>query len=103
MEDLEVTPEYLEELAEKQDESTEELEDAASSASGIGSSVWMTHGLICGGCGAAVTRAEAAHAAACKAMQAVSTDLAEKLREAEDYYEDTDDQAAANLDKQVRN
>jgi len=101
MEDLSVTPEYLEHLANKQDESSKELEDAAHEASGIGSAVWLSHGLICGACNVAVVKAEAAHTAACEAMEAVSADLAEKLRAAEDAYEDADEEAGEDLDKQV--
>jgi len=101
MTDLHVTTSYLEELAEKHDTSSTDVEDAAKVTSGIGSTVWTSHGVICGRCNSAVAEAEAARRSANAAVKAAGIEIAKKLRAAGDAYDSTDQQASENLDTQV--
>lgn len=100
--ELRVTSQYLRELADKQDLAAGQIGSAGKAARGIGTKLWVTHGVVCGATNEAVTHAEAARRAAAHAMRGVSTDLAAKLRDAARHYDGTDVEAATNLDDQVR-
>jgi len=101
MDNLAVSPEYLERLAENQDAAEKSIGDAATEPSGTGYQVWVTHGVICGASAQAITKAVKVRTDAVSNTQAVSAQLAKKLRSAEAAYERTDSQAAENLDRQV--
>ena len=102
MSELNVTPPYLEGLAQKHDTAKTDLGMAGEATRGIGKEVWLTHGVICGAANTAIAQAEASRSVASVGMKAVSEDLAEKLRAARGAYESTDEQTGRNIDKQVR-
>ncbi|OMC15309.1 MULTISPECIES: type VII secretion target [unclassified Mycobacterium] len=101
MTDLHVTTSYLEELADKHTASSADVEEADKATSGIGSTVWISHGVICGFANAAVAEAQAARSAANGAISFVGIDIAKKLLAAGAAYDDTDQQAGKNLGAQV--
>jgi len=101
MGDLAVTPEYLNMLAARQDEAAGTAGLAATAAAGLTAEVWVSHGVASGASNAAFAKAEFARRGAGDVMKGSSTDLAAKLRAADDAYGSTDEQASANLDKQV--
>lgn len=100
--DLSVTPEYLSQLAEKQDRAADQIGFAAKATNGIGKKVSVSHGVVCTATNEAVVDAEAARRAAARAMREGSTGLAEKLRNAATTYKGADLDAASNLDSQIR-
>jgi len=101
MEKLVVSTDYLNQLATTQDVAATKEETAATAASNISTSLWVSHGVVCGASNVAVTKAEDARRKAGEAMKKASTDLAEKLRTASSVYDSTDTQSGDNLDKQV--
>ncbi len=102
LEDLVVEPEHLKTLATTQDETADNQASAATAASGLGTSLWVSHGVICWASNGAIADAEAARRAAGEAMNKASTSLAGKLRTASTLYQSTDDEAAKNFAKQMQ-
>ena len=101
MNHMAVSPDYLERLAESQDAAEKGIADAASEPSDVDYNVWVTHGLICAVSAASISQAMKVRTDAVNNTHAVSTHLAENLRKASVAYQDTDHQAAENLDRQV--
>ena len=101
MDELVVDPDYVKQLATTQDEAATKEEAAAGAASNISTSLWVSHGVVCGASNVAVTNAEAARRAAGTALKQASNDLAEKLRVASEAYVNTDEETGEGIDKQV--
>lgn len=101
MANLTVTPGYLEKLAKSQDEASKTAGDAATATSKIEVAVWVTHGVISGVSNSAFTAAEKARQGAGNNIKTASSDLAAKLRTANQTYEKVDNELSGNLDKQV--
>lgn len=101
MTDLQVTTSYLEELAAKHDLSSADVRAAAAVTSGIGSTMWTSHGVICATANMAVAEAESARSAANAAVESVGTEIAKRLRAAGGAYDGTDERAGESLDAQV--
>jgi uncharacterized protein YukE len=101
MANLDVTPEYLEKLAKKQDDAATEASAAAAAADGTGTWCWVNHGVISGASNSAFGGAESARSAAGKALRQASVDLAAKLRTAKETYTGVDDDLSKPVDKQV--
>lgn len=101
MTDLTVTPEYLERLAQFQDQTSDEARSAAHAAFEIRKAVWVTHGLISRASNVAIARAEQARRNAGHAMSGSAADLAEWLRHAAGAYCNTDRQSAQSFARQV--
>jgi hypothetical protein len=99
--DLALTASYLDGLSENQDDAANTAGSAARTASGIETSVWVTHGVVSGASNIAFAEAEAARRAAGGAMKKFSADLAVKLRTADEAYQRTDEQAGNNIDRQM--
>jgi hypothetical protein len=100
--ELRVTTAHLRKLSAKQGETATQIAAAATVAEGVSSSMWINHGLICAPTNIAVSNAELARTNACAGMQAVSTDLAEKLNIAATQYDQTDAQAGDKIDGKMR-
>jgi hypothetical protein len=98
---LNVTAEYLEKLAKKQDDAASEASGAASAADGTGTWCWVNHGVISGASNSAFGGAESARSAAGKAIRQASVDLAAKLRTAKEAYSGVDEDLSKNVTKQV--
>ncbi len=94
---LQVTTEELHELSSKQQQAASLVGAASAAAQGVSSSMLVNHGVICAGTTAAVMMAEQTRSAASAGMQAVSTDLAEKLNMAATNYQCTDQHEAGKL------
>ncbi|OBA73411.1 hypothetical protein A5641_19390 [Mycobacterium sp. 1554424.7] len=101
MQSLDVTPAYLEELAQRQDQASAQAESATKAVSDVKTALWVSHGVASGWSNTAFTRAVAARAAAGQKLQQSSTTLAVNLRDAKTAYENTDAQAHDNLDQQA--
>lgn len=101
MASMNVTADYLEKLAKKQDDAATEAAAAASAADGTGTSCWLTHGVISGASNSAIGGVESARSSAGKALRQASVDLAAKLRTAKEVYAGVDDDLSKNVDKQV--
>src|SRR5215813_3375724 len=101
MQDLVVTPNYLDKLATIDDQTSDKTASAAGVASGISTDLWVTHGVICEKSNRALTDAEAARRSLVEAMQSFAHQLALKLGTAADAYSSTDQEMAANIDKQI--
>jgi alkylation response protein AidB-like acyl-CoA dehydrogenase len=101
MADLSVTPKHVEEMAKKQDQAAEKIAKGAKAADGLGTSMWVSHGPICGYNNTAVEKAEVARRTAAVALQTVCTDLAAGLRAGNAMYASTDHQSEEQIDKQV--
>lgn len=97
-----VTPEYLENLAKNQDDAAKCARDAAAAVSGLKHELYMTHGVISGNSNNAGGAAEDARRAACKAIETAAAGLAAKLRAAKQVYGSVDSELGSNFDKQVR-
>ncbi len=98
---LKVTPENLEKYAKKQDAASSKAAEAAAATSGLGTSVWLSHGVISGVSNVTFSDAQTVRSAACGKISAAAHSLAEKLRSAKATYEGIDAQLADNLNKQV--
>ena len=98
---LVVDPDYLEKLADAQDDAKKALESASGAPGDVGYQVWITHGVICGGGAVAITKAVKVRTTAVDNTKNVSLHLAENLRTAEFAYLATDREAGENLAKQV--
>ena len=110
MENLETDLKYIEQLATRQDEAADNIADGISDLAGMtkhvktaqgSSGIWWDHGVACfPGImelrGALETRETAA-----QNVQAISTQLAENLREAVRAYNETDQDTEDNLDNQM--
>jgi uncharacterized protein YukE len=101
MANLEVTPGYLDKLAGKQDTAATEAAGAAMAAAGVGTSCWITHGVISGSSNGAFDTAEEARAAAGNTIAQASVNLAAKLRTGSKTYAAVDDEVSGNINKQV--
>lgn len=102
MPDLTVAPGYLEALAAKQDEAAAVAATAASAASGLGTEVWVTHGVVCGASNTAFTDAEEVRRTAGEAIGQAAASLAARLRAAQDGYSNTDERTCRALDQLMR-
>jgi ESX secretion-associated protein EspC/F len=101
MSDLVVAPDYLNQLATIDGQTSDKIGSAAAVATGIKDDVWVTHGMISGESNEALADAEAARRSLVEAMQTYAHDLATKVKAAVDAYVSTDEQAAENIDTQV--
>jgi hypothetical protein len=101
MANLSVTPDYLDKLAKRQDDAAGAAAEAASTATGVGTACWITHGVISGSSNGAFGTAADARKAAGDTIRKASADLAAKLRTAKITYEGVDDDLGGNLDKQM--
>ncbi|MBY0440991.1 MAG: ESX-1 secretion-associated protein [Mycobacteriaceae bacterium] len=101
MSELFADPDYIKSLAPYQEEAAAAFGAAASAVSGIADDVHATHGVICYGAQDALKEAEEAHTQLANAMQNYSTELAAWLLTASCAYENTDDVAARNLNRQI--
>ncbi|SOX55001.1 ESX-1 secretion-associated protein EspF [Mycobacterium ahvazicum] len=101
MSDLVVTPNYLDQLATVEKQTSAKIGSAAEVTEGISSAVWLTHGVGSEPSNIALTRVEAARRCAVEAMQSVCQDLAAKLGTAAAAYASTDELAAGTIDKQL--
>lgn len=101
MANLSVTPEYLDKLAKKQDDAASAAAEAATTATGVSTSCWVTHGVISGSSNGAFGTTADARKAAGETLQKASADLAGKLRTAKLTYQGVDEDLSENLDKQI--
>jgi hypothetical protein len=88
-------------LASHQDEAARGISSAILAVQGAGENMTKTHGLICAVTNAAVAAAETERASAAKRTAGVSTELAGKLRNAAEKYDETDLSQKAKLDNQM--
>jgi hypothetical protein len=93
MGNLRVDPDYLGQLASKQDAAGAAISNAGLKAAGIAESVSETHGEVCGLSRDALSNAEHTLADLVASMRAISDALAGKLRSAKDIYHQTDRRA----------
>ncbi|MBP2455083.1 hypothetical protein JOF57_004996 [Mycolicibacterium lutetiense] len=77
------------------------IELTASVTDGVSASMVINHGPICAASIAALEAANMVRDGACAAMATVSQDLAEKMTVAASQYDQTDYQAAADIDKEM--
>lgn len=101
MANLSVTPEYLDKLAKKQDDAASAAAEAASTATGVSTSCWLTHGVISGSSNGAFGTTADARKAAGETIRDAAADLAAKLRTAKITYQGVDEELGGNLDKQI--
>lgn len=101
MDKLTVTPEYLEDLAIRQDEAAQKSSTAAGATSGIDRDVSHTHGVISDASNHAIACAEEHRRAAAKNIAAASTALAAKLRAIEETYSSADEELAGQIARQL--
>lgn len=101
MTDLFADPDYIKGLAPYQDQAAAAFDSASGAVSGLAEKVSSTHGVICGGSKRALQEVEDAHNALALAMQKYSSDLAAWLRTAACAYENTDELAAHEVNRQV--
>ena len=106
MADLLVDPDHLETLAKKHEDSKKYLKAGGAALGGLDpfGLVWdmgWTHGPVCGDGIAGTTRAVVVRDALILCMQAMADALAAGLRVAKTTYTMTNEDAAANLAKQV--
>jgi hypothetical protein len=99
--DLHVTPSYLEKLATKQDEAATEAAGAATVHGGVGTNCWVSHGVMSGPSNSAVSTVETTRTTVGNALAKACSDLKGKLLTAKQMYAAVDDELAGNLDKQV--
>ena len=100
--ELRVTTEHLRKLSAKQSAAAAQIAAAATVADGVGSSMWVNHGLICAPTNIAVSNAELARTNACAGMESTSIGLAEKVNIAATQYDQTDAQAGDKIDDKMR-
>ncbi|WP_205877232.1 ESX-1 secretion-associated protein [Mycobacterium camsae] len=100
MEELTISPSYLEQLAIKQEQASTAVAEAAAATSAMTKAVWVTHGVISGSSNTAFEAAEAVRRAASVNLRTVATDLAAKLRTAKETYVGVDEELGSNLSKQ---
>lgn len=96
-----VSPSYLAKLADLQDEAATTFSSAASAVSGLAHTVSSTHGVICDASKGALQSAQDAHNRAAIAMENYSKALSTWLRSAASAYENADEMAAHNLNRQI--
>ena len=96
-----VSPDYLKLLASKQDSAKEKAAGAAKAGDGIGSMVWISHGVFSGWSDGAMVGLEPMRKAAGEVMKNAANELAAKLRAAAETYESVDQELKANLDTQM--
>ncbi len=101
MEPMAVTPGDLDTLAAVPAQAATFLGKAAVAADGIGKSVWLTHGLICGTANAAVNTAEDVRRDAVVAVQKAVQQLVGDLHAASDAYAGTDQRSGEDLDPRI--
>lgn len=101
MEPMAVTPGDLDTLAAGPEQAATFLGNAAVAADGIGASVWLTHGLICGTANAAVNTAEDVRRDAVVAVQKAVQQLAGDLHAAADAYTGTDQRSGEDLEPRI--
>lgn len=100
MDDLTVTPEYLEKLAHWQDEASQKATEAKSKTSGIEHDLTWSHGHVSYPSTKATGAAEKARQRAAASIANAATDLAAQLRDAEETYEAVDNTLRRNIDRQ---
>ncbi|CQD06281.1 ESX-1 secretion-associated protein [Mycobacterium europaeum] len=98
---LNVTPDYLETLAGKQDAAKGVAAEAAGATSNLTVAVWVTHGVISGCSNAAFSGAEGARRTAGQNLSAAANELAAKLRGAKAAYKGVDSELSGNLKSQM--
>lgn len=102
MDELTVTPEYLEKLARQQDEARDRSMAAAGATSGVDDDVETSHGVISDDSNHAVARAERQRKLAAENIAKASAVLAQRLRDLEKTYRSVDDDLGWGIDRQVR-
>lgn len=100
--ELRVITGYVQELAELQGRTAQQILSALEAAQGVGTSMWKNHGMVCAPSNSAVIAAETARRAACTRMNAKSEELAQKLDMARKLYDGTDMQEEQKLDDEMR-
>lgn len=98
---LQVTPDYLEQLAAEQDEAATRLDEAIAAVAGRAAKLWYDHGFISFNSVLAMQTAEQQRESASNNMIGVCNDMSANLRAGADAYTETDKQAGANLDRQM--
>ena len=98
---LQVTPEYLGQLAAEQEEAAGRLDEAITAVAGRAGKLWYDHGFISFNSVLAMQAAEQERESACNNMIAVCNDASEKLRAGADAYTGVDKQSGAKLDRQM--
>jgi len=100
-ENLAVKPGYLEGLAKEQDEASKKAGYVATQAKDLGNDLWKSHGVISFWSNLGGASTEEGRRKAGKALAAAASDLAAKLRTADNAYQTIDEEMADNLSKQV--
>ncbi|MED5815672.1 ESX-1 secretion-associated protein [Mycolicibacterium sp. 050232] len=98
---LGVTTSHVRGLSDGQNRAKAAIELTASVTDGVSDSMVINHGPICAASITALNLANMARHVACAAMASVSQDLAEKMAAAASQYDQTDSQAAADIDKEM--
>jgi hypothetical protein len=101
MDDLIVETEHLKTLSTVQNQTALKEAAAAAAATNLSTSVWVSHGVISGASNVAFTKAADARRHAGEALQGASSQTADNLVTAKNLYEKMDEQAAANINKQI--
>lgn len=101
MSDLDVTPNYLKDLANQQDRAACEISDATVAAKGTEEKIWYDHGVLCGHTAQALRACVHDRTKTGDTMKAVSEALAANLRQAAANYSATDEETGDVLDKQM--
>jgi hypothetical protein len=102
VENLEVTPDFLRQLAQKQDSAAATISEATAAAAGLAGKVKLSHGVVCAGAWPGITSAESERQRAITALAQVSRQLAQRLLIGLDDYMTTEDKSGAVMDKQVQ-
>ncbi|MDG4668379.1 ESX-1 secretion-associated protein [Mycobacterium sp. 236(2023)] len=87
---LKVVTEHIDELAGHHETAADKILGANRFAQGVAGRVEITHGLICFATSSAMADAESSRSSAGQALQRVSTELGEKLRNTSANYQNTD-------------
>jgi hypothetical protein len=101
MKNLKVDPEYLKNLAKKQDQAAEKAASAAKATAKVGSQLWWSHGVVSGPSNAAAIDAEVVRRGAAEDLQRAFVNQAAKLRAADEVYREVDNELADNLKNQL--
>jgi hypothetical protein len=87
---LKVVTEHIDELAGHHETAADKILGANRFAQGVSARVESSHGLICHATNSAMADAESNRSTAGQALQRVSTELGEKLRNTSANYQNTD-------------
>lgn len=101
MDDLTVTPEYLEKLAQYQDRASEEATATGKTTSGVSHDVTVSHGVISTSSNEEVRDVEHHRKAAVESVAHAAARLAENLRAMKDAYLRVDTDSSRNIDRQI--